>query len=88
MSLSPLPMDTQIVGAGGRLLAPWQAYFSSVHYWLRPVGNTGTTGNRPVDTSQNPLYIGQMYFDTSLGVPVWVKSRGPTVWVNASGTVM
>lgn len=86
MSLSPFPQSPQIADETGRLTPLWQAFLSSVYYWLRPVGNTGTTANRPVDTSQNPLYVGQMYFDSSLGYPVWVKSRGPTVWVNSSGT--
>lgn len=38
----------------------------------------GATGNRP----GSPV-VGQFYFDTTLGIPIWYE--GPT-WVNASGT--
>jgi len=41
----------------------------------------GTTANRP--TLQ--LQIGQPYYDTSLGIPIWYNG---TVWKNASGTTV
>ena len=44
---------------------------------------TTTTAQRP----PKPV-IGQHYFDTSLGVPIWCKSLNPTVWVNGTGTVV
>lgn len=37
----------------------------------------GPTGSRPALAG-----LGQMYFDTTLGIPVWWKGA---VWVNASG---
>jgi hypothetical protein len=42
---------------------------------------SGTTANRP--TIQ--LQIGQPYFDTTLGIPIWYNG---TVWKNASGTTV
>jgi hypothetical protein len=39
---------------------------------------TGTTAERPVVQ----LFIGQMFFDVTLGVPVWWQGGH---WVNASG---
>lgn len=42
---------------------------------------SGTTANRP--TLQ--LQIGQMFYDTSLGIPIWYNG---TVWKNASGTTV
>lgn len=86
MSLSPIPSSMNaIVDKLGRLGAEFRAWFESINYWLRPIGSTGTTANRPVDTSQIPLYIGQTYFDTTLNKPIWVKSKNPTVWVDATG---
>jgi hypothetical protein len=41
----------------------------------------GTTANRP--TLQ--LQIGQTYFDTTLGIPIWYNG---TVWKNASGSTV
>jgi hypothetical protein len=86
MSLSPMPPDDLIVSRAGRLVPVWQAFMESIATWLGPVGNYGVTANRPSDTSRHPLYIGQGYFDTTLGYPVYVKSRNPTVWVDGGGT--
>ena len=41
----------------------------------------GTTANRPA----LELQIGQFYFDTTLGIPIWWNG---TVWKNASGTTV
>lgn len=38
----------------------------------------GATGSRPVSS-----ILGQFYFDTSSGIPVWWNG---STWVNASGT--
>ena len=86
MSLNAIPPDSRIVTKDGLLTFAWQAFMESINFWLGPVGNAGSTANRPTDTSRHPLYIGQAYFDTSLGFPVYVKSRNPTVWVDGSGT--
>jgi hypothetical protein len=42
---------------------------------------SGPTTSRP----SPPGFIGQYYFDTTLGFPVWVKTISPAVWVDASG---
>lgn len=89
MSLSPFPSAVgAFVDKVGRLVSEWRSYLESVNYWLRPIGSNGTTTNRPVDTSQIPLYIGQTYFDTTLNKPIWVKSKNPTVWIDATGAVV
>lgn len=44
---------------------------------------TCTSTTRP----QNP-YIGQHTFDTTIGLPIWVRSLNPVVWINAAGTVV
>jgi len=49
---------------------------------------SGTTANRPISTAQFPLWVGRIYFDTTLGKPIWVKSLSPTVWVDATGAVV
>jgi len=43
-------------------------------------GLSGPTISRPI-----PSYVGQPYFDTSYGFPVWVKQISPAIWVTASG---
>ncbi len=84
--INALPNNNVIVDKQGRLITEWQAFLSSVHDWLGPVGQSGTITNRPPDSTTNPLYVGQGYFDTTLGKPIWVKSRNPTVWVDATGS--
>jgi hypothetical protein len=86
--INPIPTTPIIVDETRSLTPLYQAFFSSIHDWLGPVGLSGTTAQRPVNTPQNRLYVGQMYFDASLGVPVFVRSLNPTVWVNAAGAVV
>jgi len=40
---------------------------------------SGTSAQRPTST-----YIGQFYFDTTLGFPIWASVIG-TTWVDAAG---
>ena len=43
--------------------------------------SAGTTANRPATS----LQVGQTYFDTTLGIPIWWNG---TNWINASGTTV
>lgn len=51
---------------------------SGTGFWLG-----GTTAQRPASPV---LYM--MYFDTTLGQPVWCKQASPAVWVNAAGVTV
>lgn len=65
--------------------SPWAGWFSNAQTILADVSNSGPTTARP--TAQ--LYVGKFYFDTTLGLPVWLKTPGATpVWVNASGAAV
>lgn len=66
------------------LTAPWTAWFAQLWGLAVALGGNGATAARPT----NNLYVGLMFFDTSLGIPVFVQSVGPTVWVNAAGVVV
>lgn len=44
---------------------------------------SGTTAQRPV-----PTFVGQPYFDTTLGFMVWCKQLSPAVWVDAAGVAL
>lgn len=76
-----LPPGKEIV-AGEVPLKPWAQWFTRVGARLAAVEQSGTTAQRPV----TGLWIGRRYFDTTLGKPVYVKSLGPTVWVDGAGT--
>lgn len=58
-------------------------YFNNIDNFLNAIAipQYGTTADRPAIG----LQIGQQYFDTTLGYPVWYDG---TDWVDASGTVV
>ena len=52
--------------------------------WINTNNESGTTANRPTEH----LYIGKMYYDTTLNKPVWLSSVRPSVWKDAAGTTV
>lgn len=57
---------------------------SGITFWDQVVGfsgsPSGSSASRPT-----PNTIGQSYFDTTLGLPIWCLSLSPITWVNAAG---
>jgi hypothetical protein len=86
--LNAIPTENVPLDRQGKWKPVWQAFLSSVHDFLSPLGQSGTSTTRPTDSSRNPLYIGQPYFDTTINKPIWVKSKNPTVWCDATGTAV
>jgi len=66
----------------GVMTPVWRNWFNVLWMATHGLDEAGTTANRPV----KGLYEGKMYFDTTLGKPIWLKSVRPTVWVLADGT--
>jgi hypothetical protein len=66
-----------------QVLNALRLYFSQVDNFTNFVGisSSGTTAERP----GTQLYVGQMYFDTTLNIPIWWNGKH---WVNASGTTV
>ena len=63
----------------------WAGWFSTAQYILQDMSNSGTTAQRPIKNQ----YIGKPYFDTSLGLKIWMKTPGAApVWVNGAGAVV
>lgn len=88
MSLGPVPTRLSITRQGGETTASWRAWFESLYAWTAPLGTNGATSARPITSQSVPLYVGQSYFDATLGKPVWIKSLNPTVWVDATGAAV
>ena len=85
MSLQPIPTDPKIVAEQGTLTPIYQAWFASIQRWLSPNGQFGTTAKRPTAA----LYVGQFYYDTTLGYPVWVHQVSPSIiWHNGAGAAV
>ncbi|MGX1598579.1 polysaccharide deacetylase family protein [Dietzia maris] len=67
------PTTWEICNRGGLL------YIYHASEWF-PLGNpSGTTAARPTAAR-----VGQMYFDRTLGKPIWLKAE-PSTWVDATG---
>jgi hypothetical protein len=62
-------------------------YFNQVDNFTQAIARplSGVTGDRPVENIYVPLAVGQTYFDTTLGIPIFWNG---TVWKNASGTTV
>lgn len=83
MSLQAPPLPRLEISYKGKLLEPWGGWFSQVQTMLLNFGLSGATSARPTTN----VWVGMIYFDTTLGYPVFCKTAGATpTWVNASGT--
>ena len=62
-------------------------YFNQLDNFTSYVVNppSGSTAERPVAFGNVRVPVGFMYFDTTLGIPIWYNG---TVWKNASGTTV
>jgi hypothetical protein len=58
-------------------------YFNTIDNFAQNINvpSSGATADRPTTF----LQVGQFYFDTTLGIPIWYNG---TVWKNASGTTV
>ena len=83
MSAFDFPDNSPIADSRGMVLPGWVQWIARIHRIALSEIQAGTTANRPV----SGLWIGRRYMDTTLGKPVFVKSLGPTVWVDGAGTV-
>jgi hypothetical protein len=64
----------------GQVNDEWSDTFLRWHNLVITVQDSGTTEQRPT----TGLFLGRQYFDTDLGLPVFLKSVRPNVWVTGS----
>lgn len=69
------------VDSGGQVSLGWATFFSNAFLILSALTQSGTTAKRPT----SGLWTGRMYFDTTLGKPIWYKTAG---WVDATGAAV
>lgn len=80
--LGGLPRPPLFDGAGNFTPA-WAGWLNWAQIILSDASNAGTTAQRPTSNQ----YVGKPYFDTTLAIPIWLKTPGSSpVWVNASGS--
>ena len=70
-----------------QVLNALRLYFNQIDNFSQAVAipASGATADRPVSTTRSPLTIGQYYFDTTIGRPIYWNG---TNWINAAGTVV
>lgn len=81
---SPGTTAVDVQGKDGKLVgvsSGWRNFFNSVFNVCNALTMSGTTARRPTAG----LWVGRTYFDTTLGIPIWLQSIGPVVWVNSAG---
>jgi hypothetical protein len=79
----PLATNEYLPAYQDQLLNVLRLYFRQVDNFTQNtiIPPSGTTANRPV----TELLIGQFYFDTTLGIPIWYDG---TNWVDATGATV
>lgn len=90
-TISNLPLAQTLTGAENLVMDQTQAgTLKTVRIPLTTLTNytqgavqSGPTGSRPTSPA-----LGQTFFDTTLGQPIWVVQVSPVIWVNASGTTV
>jgi len=58
---------------------------STLAAFILGAGATGLSGTTAQRLLIVPSYVGQPFFDTTLGFMVWAKQILPSVWVDAAG---
>lgn len=80
----PQPPTGVIADKNGNVQPGWYPFFSTVQVLLNLSTQAGTTASRPSSQIQG-RWIGMPYYDTSLGIPVYLASINPDVWKSAAG---
>lgn len=65
----------------------WGAFFSQVNQLLFNMSRSGPTASRPTETLPS-RWIGMPYYDSTLGLPVFLHSTNPDVWHNGAGAAV
>lgn len=74
---------TPMLDGTGELHPTWQAYHNSIQQTVFAGSRNGPTTSRPT-SSMSGRYLGMPYFDTTLGLTVFLKNT--TTWVKGDGT--
>ena len=66
------------------LTTEWASYFQTVQQIALAVSRNGTSALRPTSDFRT-RFTGMPYFDTTLGLPVFLAHTSSNVWVDATG---
>lgn len=71
----------------GNVSVEWAAFFNALQQVAFGGTRSGPTASRPTDALKG-RWIGMPYFDTDLGIAIWLLSVNPDVWVRYDGTAV
>jgi hypothetical protein len=80
MSAYDLPKGAPL-DAEGNWTPPWAQWLTRTHSAVVTLQLDGTTAQRP----DRLLWVGRFYYDTDLGMPIWLHAINPVVWHDAAG---
>ncbi len=80
-----VPSPDRMVREDGRLHQEWQTFFHGAQQVVFNGSRSGPTASRPT-SKMDGRWIGMQFFDTTLGIMIWLKSTNPDVWVRYDGT--
>lgn len=81
---SPPLKNQPVEPNSGMVSRTWSVWMTQLWVVASALDDSGATASRPT----TGLYVGRRFFDTTLGIPVWLKSVRPTVWVNSAGATV
>lgn len=88
VQMPPTLSDMFATDAEGRIVG-WNPAYGQFFHALQTVAfnasRSGPTSSRP-SASTDGRYVGMPYFDTTLGLPVFLKTASTNIWVKADGT--
>ncbi len=80
--------QTPVVNKDTSLVAlDWASFFHSLQQTSFNISRSGPTASRPT-SALDGRYIGMPFYDTTLGIPIFLHSVGPDVWHSAAGGVV
>jgi hypothetical protein len=78
-----IPLKTPVDTNGGACNPEWRSFFVNAANGVNSIGNSGTTAQRPTQG----VYLGFLYFDTTLGKLIFCRQVSPTVaWAQITST--
>jgi len=82
MTQFDFPSNSPIVDKIGKVLPSWMQWITRINKICNASISEGTTAQRPV----SGLWVGRRYFDTDLGIPIFVQQVIPEIiWVDGAG---
>ena len=82
-----LPAVNSKMDENGVMSLDWQTFFRSAQAVSFNLSRSGPTADRPTN-AMSSRWIGMQFYDTTLGLPIFLHSVNPDVWHDGTGAVV